>query len=118
MSRPTNLRVAVVGLGYWGPNLVRNLHEVPETEVCVVCDVRPESLERIARRFPAVETTTSYQRILDDESIAAVAIATPVATHTRLAERALLARKHVFVEKAARFIARRFSALASPGRCT
>jgi predicted dehydrogenase len=93
------LRFAVVGLGYWGPNLVRNLHELPEAEVVAVCDRRPEALERIQRRYPAVEATTSLDDVLADPSIDAIAIATPVSTHHALATAALYADKHVFVEK-------------------
>ena len=93
------VRVAVVGLGYWGPNLVRNLHEVLEAEVAAVCDLRPQALEAIGRRYPAVRATTRYDQILADPTIDAVAIATPVSSHHGLAVRALEAGKHVFIEK-------------------
>jgi predicted dehydrogenase len=93
------VRVAVVGLGYWGPNLVRNLHEVEDAHPAVVCDLRPEALASISRRYPAVETTTDFARVIADPAIDAVAIATPVSTHFELAARALEAGKHVFVEK-------------------
>lgn len=96
-ARP--LRIAVVGLGYWGPNIVRNLYEVPDVEVAAICDVKPEQLERIARRYPAVPRTTSFDDILDDPLIDAVAIATPVHTHADLASQALACGKDVFVEK-------------------
>ena len=91
--------VAVVGLGYWGPNLVRNLHEVEGGEVVAVCDARPERLATIGRRYPAIRQTTEFDDILGDESIEAVAIATPVSSHYPLARAALEAGKHVFVEK-------------------
>jgi predicted dehydrogenase len=93
------LRVAVVGLGYWGPNLVRALHEVEAAEVSTVCDLDPRSLEKIGRRFPAVHRTTEFADVLADDSIDAVAIATPVSTHFELAAAALRSGKHVFVEK-------------------
>jgi predicted dehydrogenase len=93
------VRVAVVGLGYWGPNLVRNLHELPDAELAAACDLRPDMLEKIARRYPGVPVTASFQQILDDESIEALCIATPVATHHPLALAALNAGKHVFIEK-------------------
>ena len=93
------LRVAVVGLGYWGPNLVRNLHEVEGAEAALVCDLRPEALATIQRRYPAVRTTTQFDEVLADETIDAVAIATPVSSHFELAARALESGKHVFVEK-------------------
>src|SRR6185312_9417384 len=76
------VRVAVVGLGYWGPNLVRNLHELPDmAEVVAICDSRRPKLEAISRRYPAVSTTESYADVLSDPSIEAVVLATPVATH-------------------------------------
>ena len=93
------VRTAVVGLGYWGPNLVRNLHEIEPAEIAAVCDLAPDRLDAITRRYPAVKATTSYDEILADPDIDAVAIATPVSTHHPLAAAALQAGKHVFVEK-------------------
>ena len=90
---------AVVGLGYWGPNLVRNLHEVPGADVAYVCDMQEERLERIGRRYPAVRQTTSFDTVLEDDEVDAVVIATPVSSHYPLACAALDAGKHVFVEK-------------------
>jgi predicted dehydrogenase len=91
--------IAVVGLGYWGPNLVRNLHEVEDAQPALVCDLRPEALETIQRRYPAVRTTTDFETVLADPEIDAVAISTPVSSHFELAARALEAGKHAFVEK-------------------
>ena len=93
------MRVAVVGLGYWGPNLVRNLHEVPEAEVAWACDVRPEALAALARRYPAVPRTTRFEDVLEDDSVEAVVVSTPVSTHYELAQATLTAGKHVLVEK-------------------
>lgn len=93
------LRVAVVGLGYWGPNLVRVLHEIPEAEVAYACDLEPERLEKIGARYPAVSLTTDYDQILADDSVDAVLIVTKVSSHHALAKAALEAGKHVFVEK-------------------
>jgi len=93
------LRVAVVGLGYWGPNLVRNLHEVEDAEVAWICDLDTNALEVIGRRYPAVKRTTSFDEVLADATVDAIAIATPVTTHAPLATAALEAGKHVFVEK-------------------
>ncbi len=90
---------AVVGLGYWGPNLVRNLQEVPDAALVAVCDLDPDALATIGRRYPAVGLTTDFDEILADDAIEAVAIATPVNTHFRLVAAALEAGKHVFVEK-------------------
>jgi predicted dehydrogenase len=91
--------VAVVGLGYWGPNLVRNLHELPIARVAAVCDLRRDALTSLALRYPALRATTRFDDILRDPAIEAVALATPVATHPELASAALRAGKHVFVEK-------------------
>jgi predicted dehydrogenase len=93
------LKVAVVGLGYWGPNLIRNLHELPRVAEVWACDLRTDRLEAITRRFPASKSTTSYDDLLVDPSIDAVMIATPISTHHNLAAAALKAGKHVFVEK-------------------
>ena len=93
------LGFAVVGLGYWGPNLVRNLHELGDVQVISVCDKRTESLERVRRRYPAVAGTTEYSDLLADPKVEAIAIATPVGSHFALAAAALAAGKHVFVEK-------------------
>src|SRR5512133_3324516 len=93
------LRVAVVGLGYWGPNIVRVLHDIGDAEVAWVCDRQENALGRVTRRYPAVRATAEYERVLDDDGVDAVVIATPVRTHHPLAAAALDARKHTFVEK-------------------
>jgi predicted dehydrogenase len=93
------VNIAVVGLGYWGPNLVRALHEVPEADVSWICDLDQDALAKIGRRFPACRKTTDLDEVLSDPDVDAVAIATPVSTHHRLASAALHADKHVFVEK-------------------
>ena len=93
------LRVAVIGAGYWGPNLVRNLNEAPGAEPVAVADLSQERLDTIHKRFPAVRVTTDHTELFNDKNVDAVAIATPVGTHRRLAEQALAAGKHVFVEK-------------------
>ena len=93
------INVAVVGLGYWGPNLVRALHDVEEAQVTWICDLDSDQLEKIGRRYPAVGRTMDIDDVLADEMVDAVAIATPVSTHFPLAKRALEAGKSVFVEK-------------------
>ena len=93
------VRIGVVGLGYWGPNLVRNLHEVAGAEVAWMCDLRRDMLDNLGRRFPAVRQTRDYRDVLADDSVDAVAVVTPVCTHFELAMEALEAGKHVFVEK-------------------
>jgi predicted dehydrogenase len=94
-----HLRVGVIGLGYWGPNLVRNLHELPDAEVVWACDLRRDSLAAISTRYPAVKTTQDSADVLGDDSIDAVAIATPVSSHFELAAAALDRGKHAFIEK-------------------
>jgi len=93
------IRIAAVGVGYWGPNLVRNLQESQLFEVAAVCDIRPKALELIERRYPAIPRTTRFEDILGDSTVDAVAIATPVSSHYALAMSALQAGKHAFVEK-------------------
>jgi len=91
--------VAIIGYGYWGPNLLRNYMEVPDASVKWVCDPRPEALDTVCRRYPAQATTQSYDEVLADAAVDAVVIATPISTHFPLARAALEAGKHVFVEK-------------------
>jgi predicted dehydrogenase len=93
------VRFGVVGLGYWGPNLVRVLHELAGAEVAAVFDVRTDSCSDVVKRYPTVRAARSYAEVLEDGAIEAVAIATPVSTHYDLAAAALRAGKHVFVEK-------------------
>jgi predicted dehydrogenase len=93
------VRLAVVGLGYWGPNLVRNLVELPEADLAYVCDLRGDALSAVGRRYPAARCTTSFEEVLADPDVDGVAIATPVSTHYDLARTALDAGKHVLVEK-------------------
>jgi predicted dehydrogenase len=91
--------IAVVGYGYWGPNLVRNFWDTPGARLVSVCDLRPERLTGVQGRYPAVEITSSFDDVLNDPRVDAVAIATPVSSHYDLALRALQSGKHVFVEK-------------------
>ena len=91
--------VAVVGLGYWGPNLLRVLADNPDAEVRWICDVDHERLAKYRRRYPAARVTTKVDRMLADPGVEAVIIATPVHTHYGLAAQALEAGKHAFVEK-------------------
>jgi predicted dehydrogenase len=93
------VRVGVIGAGYWGPNIVRNLYEAPGAETVAVADLSQERLDAIRKRFPAVRVTTDHREIVGDRSIDAVCIVTPVGTHRKLAEEAFAAGKHVFVEK-------------------
>ncbi len=99
MSAPAELKVGIIGAGYWGPNLVRNFNEAPGATVVAVADLDPERLGALHKRFPAVRTTTDHRTILNDPGIDAVCIVTPISTHRPLAEEAFAAGKHVFVEK-------------------
>jgi predicted dehydrogenase len=93
------LTMAVVGLGYWGPNLLRVLYDIEGVEVKWLCDLEEDRLRRFSRRWPGVLTTTEMDELLADEELDAVAIATPVYTHFELASRFLDAGKHTYVEK-------------------
>ncbi len=91
--------VGVVGLGYWGPNLLRVLTEMPGAHVRTICDLDAKRLERFSQRHPSVRATSRLEDVLGDPEIDAVVIATPVFTHYELAVRCLDAGKHTFVEK-------------------
>jgi predicted dehydrogenase len=91
------IRIGLAGLGYWGPNLARNFDDLADLRW--LCDLSPEQRERYARRFPAARLTADFDELLTDPDLDAVVVATPVVTHFELAKRALLAGKHVFVEK-------------------
>jgi predicted dehydrogenase len=93
------LNVGVVGLGYWGPNLLRVLTDDPGVEVKWICDLDESRLGRFKRRYPNVMLATDVQQLLDDDDLDALVIATPVFTHYDLCSRSLLAGKHTFVEK-------------------
>ena len=93
------VQIGVVGLGYWGPNLVRALHEVPDAAVTWVCDVRTDAVAAMVRRYPNIRSTTRYEDLIADVELDAVAIVTPVTSHYELAVAALSAGKHVFIEK-------------------
>jgi predicted dehydrogenase len=90
-------KVGVVGLNYWGPNLVRNFDDL--AELTWLCDLDDDHLASVSGRYPRASTTSAYADLLDDDTLDAVVIATPVPTHYELAKQALEAGKHVFVEK-------------------
>lgn len=89
----------IIGYGYWGPNLVRNLVRIPAVQVRWVCDVDTALLRDIPRLYPTTKTTNDVGDLLKDQKTNAVVIATPLSTHVPLATRALKAGKHVLVEK-------------------
>jgi predicted dehydrogenase len=88
-----------VGLGYWGPNLLRVLQEQDDVTVRHMCDLDPARLAWAAARYPAIHITAQFEELLDDPDLDAILLATPVHTHFELAEKALRAGKHCFVEK-------------------
>jgi len=91
--------VGVIGCGYWGPNLIRNFVSCLETELLWACDLDENRLKEALRPYPNVRKTTNMNEMLADESVAAIAIATPVASHYHLAKACLDNGKHVLVEK-------------------
>lgn len=93
------ISVAVIGLGYWGPNRVRALNDLPETEVSWICDLDSARLAYHSKRNPLTRATTDIDEPLADPDVDAVVIATPAYSHDGLATKALEAGKHVFVEK-------------------
>jgi predicted dehydrogenase len=95
----TTLGLAVVGAGYWGPNLVRTALATPEVVLRALCDLNVDRARQVLGQQSAVRATSSFEEILADPDVAAVAIATPAATHFDLARAALEAGKHVLVEK-------------------
>lgn len=93
------INVGVIGCGYWGPNLIRNFNQIFQSEMIQCSDLSEERLRHMRELCPRIETTTDAQNMIENPKIDAIAIATPVSTHYELAKRALLADKHVLVEK-------------------
>ena len=93
------IRVGVIGYGYWGPNIVRNLHGLDSTRVEMVCDSSPAALARVRKAYPGVRAVSDAMEVLRSPDIDAVAVITPVWTHYELAKTALENGKHVFIEK-------------------
>jgi predicted dehydrogenase len=93
------IRTAVIGYGYWGPRIARNLNAAADCKVVAICDKSTGSLERASRDFPNAELTCDVNAVLSSPDIDAIAVVTPVWTHFELAESALKNGKHVFVEK-------------------
>ena len=95
------IKIAVAGYGYWGPNLVRNIQESGKASVVTCCDMNTDRLKQVSSKYPSIRTTTNYDDVLNDPSVNAVVIATPVATHYEFARKALERGKHVLLEKPA-----------------
>jgi predicted dehydrogenase len=92
-------QVGLIGLGYWGPNLLRVLAERPDVDTKWICDLREDRLESFARRYPTARPTRDSSELFEDPRLDAILVATPVFTHFELASRSLKAGKHTFVEK-------------------
>lgn len=99
MGKSGKIHCAIVGYGYWGPNLARNLRRHPDCSGLGFFDQAPDRVKRGGDEFPGALLYETYDEVLDSKTIDAVVIATPVSTHFDLARRALLAGKHVLVEK-------------------
>jgi predicted dehydrogenase len=93
------IRFGVIGYGYWGPNIVRNLRSLDSAKVVAVCDKNAASLQRAKQAYPDISVTSDCSELLTSPDIDAIAVITPVWTHFELAKAALLNGKHVFVEK-------------------
>ncbi len=93
------MNVAVIGLGYWGPNLLRNLYETQICNEIFCCDLDQKKLDKMKNRYPTIKTEKDYRNLMKREDIHAMLIATPVSTHFPLAHEALDSGKHVFIEK-------------------
>ncbi|HXB66362.1 MAG TPA: Gfo/Idh/MocA family oxidoreductase [Solirubrobacteraceae bacterium] len=99
VPRPAPIGVAVVGCGYWGPNLARNVDERPELQLRTLCDANPAQLRALAQRYPHARAVHDLDAVLCDPTVEAVVVATPPQTHHALVKRALEAGRHVLVEK-------------------
>ncbi len=98
-TRPERVRVGVIGYGYWGPNVARNIYSLENCEIVSICDQNPASLRRASQALVGIELTTNSAELLTSPKIDAIAVVTPVWTHFELAKAALENGKHVFVEK-------------------
>ena len=99
MKNTNTLKLGVVGCGYWGPNLVRNLRQAPDCHLKTLCDTSEQRLAHMRRLHPEVATTHQFSDLLQDPELNAIVVATPVRFHYEMAKAALSAGKHVFIEK-------------------
>lgn len=93
------LKMAAIGCGYWGPNLIRNFNAHPEVELTRICDLDEKRRNHMAGLYPQVDVVSDFHLITDDASIDAVVVATPVSTHYPLGKAVLESGKHLFIEK-------------------
>jgi len=93
------LNVAVIGAGYWGPNLVRNFSVCQTTEVAVICEQRYDRLMKLSSMYPSAKAVNLIEHVVNDDNVEAVALATPVASHFPLGMRVLESGRHLLLEK-------------------
>src|SRR5579871_5527005 len=93
------IKIGVVGCGYWGPNLIRNFRSLPECQLKLMCDLNEARLKHLRSLYPEVEGETDFNHALNGAGLDAVVIATAVRLHYPMAKAALLAGKHTFIEK-------------------
>jgi predicted dehydrogenase len=96
---PKQIKIGVVGCGYWGPNLIRNFRSLPDCQLKMMCDVSESRLKHLTALYPEVQGETDYAHVLNGAGLDAVVIATAVRLHFSMAKAALLAGKHTFIEK-------------------
>lgn len=93
------IKIGVIGCGYWGPNLIRNLNAQPGCDLAYISDLDENRLRHVGLLYPGTRKTTDYTEILRDPEVVAVVVATPMSTHYRLGMEVLAAGKHLFLEK-------------------
>jgi predicted dehydrogenase len=93
------MKIAVIGAGYWGPNLIRNFAALDEVDGVIACDRDAARLAKMRKMFHGIETCSDENEVISNPNVGAIAIATPVSTHFDIAKRAMLAGKHCFIEK-------------------
>jgi len=93
------MKVGVIGIGYWGPNIIRNFLANNEIDKVIACDINPSRLDVVKKKFPEVTLSDNFESMLKDDNLEAVAIATTIDSHFKFAEMALNAGKHIWVEK-------------------
>jgi predicted dehydrogenase len=99
MGQGDRVRIAVIGAGYWGPNLIRNFNQLPNSEVILVCDLEEKRRAHISNLYPHIRVTGNFHEATRGADIDAVCVATPVRWHFEMAKDAMLHGKHVLVEK-------------------
>ena len=93
------IRIGMIGVGYWGPNLIRNFSELDDARVVACSDLSQDRLNKISKRLPGIKCTTNFEELLNDSEVDAIVIATPVSTHFPIAKAGLEHGKHVMIEK-------------------